>query len=252
MAWGILANAAVTGLAAVAYAAAAWAAHRRLGRAAASAVPLLFGSIAAYLLVAGARQVAAWMSVGDPSWVDVDRGLYLVVILPAAFVIVPHVHVVSLVAWGRPRRSVALAFAFLGIVCVGLAFAYLGGLDGPVTSEYGTDWTLRSPVTKVLLVAAIMLPGLVGSAALVGMGRRLGGDGRRRVLLVGGSTLVYFLVFTLDAFGLAGLPLLSARLVTAGTGLLAWWAYQPRQPLVVTYAPPRFEPDQMMYERPPR
>src|SRR5688572_9005343 len=99
VAWGILANAAATGLAAAAYAAAAVAAQlrqRRIGHGT-SAAPLLFATIAVYLAVASLRQVAAWRSGSDAEWVDVDRTLYLVVILPAAFVIVPHVHLVSMV-----------------------------------------------------------------------------------------------------------------------------------------------------------
>lgn len=252
MAWGILANAAVTALAATAYGAAAVAAQRRqrrVGRSTSSA-PLLFGTISLYLAVASLRQVAAWFSVADAGWIDVDRTLYLVVIVPAAFVIVPHVHLVSLVAWGQPRRSHAIAAAFLAIVTVGLAFAYVGGVDGPATSDYGTDWTLRSAVTKVLLFVAIMIPGLAGSAALVVMAGHLDGDGRQRVTFIGISCLVYFAVFTLDAFGLAGLPLLAARLATAGTGVLAWLAYLTwRRPGSTTYAPPAHEPDQQLYGR---
>jgi hypothetical protein len=250
VAWGILANAAATGLAAAAYGAAAFAAMRRQRHVgAASAVPVLFATIAAYLVIAALRQVAAWMSVADDGWVAVDRALYLTVIVPAAFVIVPHVHVVSLVAWGRPDRSKALAAGFLVIVAVGLAFAYVGGLDGPTESDFGTDWSMRSAVTKVLLLVAIMLPGIAGSAALVWLARRLEGDGRRRVRLIGWSCLGYFVVFTLDAFGLAGVELLAARLGTAGTGFLAWWAYRGSGARESRYEPPLTPDDQMLYGR---
>jgi len=252
VAWGILANAAATGLAAAAYAAAAVAAQlrqRRIGHGT-SAAPLLFATIAVYLAVASLRQVAAWRSGSDAEWVDVDRTLYLVVILPAAFVIVPHVHLVSMVLWGRPRRSQALALAFLAVVAVGLAFAYIGGITGPVTSAYGSDWSLNSPVTKVLLLVAIMLPGLVGSGALVVLAKRLDPAGRRRVRLIGWSTLVYFGVFTADAFGLAGIPLLLARLATAATGVVAWAAYQQAAGPVV-YEPPPEDPKDAVYERKP-
>jgi hypothetical protein len=237
VAWGALANAAATGLAAAAYGAAALAAQRRQTRLrrATSAAPLLFATITVYLAVAALRQGAAWMSGQDPSWVAVDRFLFLVVIVPAAVVIVPHVHLVTLVRWGRPRLSAAAAAAFLAIVLVGLGFAYAGGIEGPITSEFGTDWTMRSAVTKAVLLAGIMLPGLVGSGLLVAMAQHLEGDGRRRVRSIGWSCLVYFLVFTLDAFGLAGLPFLAARLATAATGIVAWRAYQPQG---AAYSPP--------------
>jgi hypothetical protein len=251
VAWGILANALATGLAAVAYGAAAFAAQRRqarLGRGTGSA-PALFDIIAVYLAIAALRQVAAWLSQKDPALVEADRILYLVVLVPAAVVIVPHVHLVSLVVWGRRPLARTLALAFLAVVAVGLAFAYAGGIDGPTTSAYGTDWSMRSVVTQVILVAAIMLPGLVGSAALVVLARRMqDADDRRRVRLIGWSCLVYFAVFTADAFGLAGIPLLAARLATAGTGLLAWLAYRPGGKDLV-YEPPREDPKDALWGR---
>lgn len=245
MAWGILANAAATGLAALAYGAAAVAAHRRQRRLghATSAAPLLFLVIALYLALAAARQAAAWQ--GQVEW---DRRLYYAVIVPAAFVIVPHVHLVSLVKWGSARRSMVLAGVFFAIVAVGVAFAYIGGIEGPVESPYGTDWTMNSAVTKVVLVGFIMLPGLVGSIALVWMARYLDGDGHRRVSYIGLSCLVYFFVFTLDALGLAGWPLLFARLVTAATGIVALVAYRPGDE-TTSFTPAPGGPDDTWYER---
>ncbi|HJQ93991.1 MAG TPA: hypothetical protein VJ874_06900, partial [Candidatus Thermoplasmatota archaeon] len=131
MAWGILANAATTAIAATAYGAAALAAQRRqerLGRST-SAAPFLFATITFYLAVAAMRQVAGWLSQGDAAWVEVDHFLFFIVILPAAVVIAPHVHLVSLLAWGRPSLSRALAAGFLAVVLVGLAFTYVEGID---------------------------------------------------------------------------------------------------------------------------
>lgn len=254
MAWGTLANAVTTGVAALAYGVAAVAASRRQHRLhVTSAAPLLFFSIAVYLAIAAARQVAAWLS-GDAGenaeWVDWDRRLYYVVLVPAAFVIVPHVHLVSSVAWGSRRRSLLIAALFFVVVAVGVVFAYVGGIDGPDRSAYGTDWTMRSGVTKAVLVGAIMLPGLVGSVALTWMARRLGEADRRRVALIGTSCLVYFFIFTLDALGLTGGPLLFARVVTAGTGILAVLAYRrPRGADAYEYVPPKGGPDEWLYQR---
>jgi hypothetical protein len=249
VAWGILANAVTTAIAASAYGTAAVAARRRQRRlGAASALPLLFSVVALYLLVASLRQFAAWQSTDHPSWVDVDRALYYVVVVPAALAIVPHMQVVSLVAWGKPRLAALVALVFLAVAATGIAFVYVEGIHGPETSEYGTDWTINSPVTKLVLLGGIMLPGLVGSAALITMAGGLDAAGKRRVSLVGWSMAAYFAVFTLDAFGLTGLSLLGARLATAGTGALAWWAYREPSAKGQVYAPP-LEPDQMMYER---
>jgi hypothetical protein len=246
MAWGVLANAVTTGLAALAYGAAAVAAQRRQRRLghSTSAAPLLFLVIAVYLALAAARQAAAWQ--GADGW---DRRLYYAVIVPAALVIVPHVHLVTLVKWGQRRRSLLVAAAFLLVVAVGIVFAYTGGIEGPVESEYGTDWTMNSGVTKAVLVGAIMLPGLAGSVALVWMARNLDERDRRRVSYIGLSCLLYFFVFTLDALGLSGLPLLFARLVTAATGIVALLAYRPVGGEATTFSPPPGRPDEAWYER---
>lgn len=249
MVWGIWANAVTTGLAAIAYSAAAGSSYARQRRRALplGAAPLLFATIALYLALAAARQVAAALSVNDPSYVDVDRGIYYAVVIPAALVIVPHMHLVSFVHWGDVRRSRLVAAMFLAVVAIGIAFGYLGGVEGPVASDFGTDWSLRSPVTKVLLVAAIMLPGIAGSGLLLVTARRLGERDRRRVARTGWATLAYFLVFTLDAFGLSGIPLLLARLLTAATGVLAWSAY--REPPGFVYVPPPSKPGDRIYEQ---
>lgn len=248
MALGALANVGITGVAAACYAAAAVAAQARRRRVAGAegAGPFLFGTIAVYLGLAALRQVAAFYSVTEPDFEDVDRGLYYLVIVPAALVIVPHVYLVSSLLWHRPGLSQKLAAGFLLVVLVGLIFGYIGGVDGPFRSDYGTDWSLRSPVTKILLVVAIMLPGLLGAAALIWVARGFGEADQRRFRLVGISALAYFLVFTLDAFGLAGIPLLSARLAMAGTGLLAWWAYRR---VDVVHIPEPFRPDEAPYQR---
>lgn len=206
---------------------------------------MLFGTIALYLGIAALRQVAALYSESNPAFVDVDLALYYVVIVPAAFVIVPHVYLVTNAWSGNQRRSFAAATVFLAVVAVGLVFAYVGGVDGPVRSEFGTDWSLRSRVTQVLLVVAIMVPGIAGSATLVTLSRRLGKDDRRRIRLIGWSCLAYFVVFTLDAFGLAGIALLAARLATAGTGLLARAAYRSKS---IEHAPAPFKPGEGPFE----
>lgn len=244
MAWGIYANVAVTAAASAAYAMAASTAlrrQRRLGKAAGPA-PWFFGVIAAFLLLAALRQVAA--SLGEAAW---DLRIYFVNIPLAAAVIVPHSYLVTLVRTGSAARARIVSSGFAAVALVGVVFAFLGGVTEEPRTDFGTDWSLNSPVTRILIVVAILLPGLIGSGWLVVLSRRLEGSERRRIALIGWSALAYFAIFTVDAYGLSGPAFLAARALTAGTGLLAWWAY--KEPEVFTYTPPPEEPGQHPFVR---
>ena len=234
VAWGIAANVAATGVAAAAYAFAARAAQRRqrdLGRAAGPAT-LFFAVIAAFLLLAAARQVAA--AFGQER---LDLAIYLANVPVAAFVIVPHSYLVAFLRTGSRRLAGNVAFGFLAVVAVGVSFALSGGVHGEPRTDFGSDWSLDSPIARILIVVAILLPGLAGSAWLVALAGRLEEAERRRIRLVGGAALGYFVLFTIDAYGLSGPAFLAARVLTAATGVVAWWAYRrPRG--MPGYAPP--------------
>lgn len=244
VAWGVYANVAVTAAASAAYALATAAALRRqgtLGKAAGPA-PWFFGLIAAFLLLAALRQVAA--AAGSEIW---DLRVYFVNIPVAASAIVPHAYLVTLVRTGSARRAGLVAAGFAAVVLVGVVFSFLGGVTQEPRTGYGTDWSLDSAVARVLIVLAILLPGLAGSGWLVHLSRRLHDGERRRIALIGWSALAYFALFTLDAYGLSGPLFLTARVLTAGTGLLAWWAY--REPVVHTYTPPPDKPGENPFGR---
>lgn len=224
---GALASAAATALAAGFYATAAVAAarggqHTSKRR----AIILLFVCIAVYLLLAAARQVAAAVSHESPDLVDVDRSIFLVLLAPAAAGVLPLVYLVTTIASGRVWIVRAWTAAVAIPVIVGLTLAYRDGVTGPITSDYGTDWKINNEVTGYVLVGAILVPAMACSAWLVSLARRLEPGPAHRVHWVGLSSLVYFAVFTADAFGLSGLPLLVARIVTAAAGAGAWWAYR--------------------------
>jgi uncharacterized membrane protein len=244
MAWGVYANVAVTGAASAAYAlaaGAAWGRQRRLGKAVGPA-PWFFGLISAFLLLAALRQLAA-ATLGE-AW---DLRIYFANVPVAASAIIPHSYLVALVRTGSPTRARLVAGVFAAAVLVGVVFAFLGGVTEEPRTDYGTDWALDSAVAAVLIIVAILLPGLVGSGWLVVLSRRFEGSERRRISLIGWSALAYFAIFTLDAYGLSGPLLLTARVLTAGTGLLAWWAYQ--EPEVHTYTPPPDKPGENPFGR---
>ena len=249
MAWGVVANIAVTTLAAWSYAMAAAAARRRrhrLGKATGPAT-VYFGVVSVFLLLAALRQLAGMLGQDgriDEEW---DLRIYYANIPLAAAAIVPHAYLVALIRTGSSRRASIVAAVFLAIVGVGVVFSYLGGVTEEPRTGYGTDWSLGSVVARVLIVVAILLPGLIGSGWLIRLSRRLVDSERRRIRLIGWSALAYFAIFTLDAYGLSGPMLLAARVLTAGTGLLAWWAYQ--EPEVHTYTPPPDKPGENPFGR---
>lgn len=245
MAWGVAANVVATGLAATAYTFAARAAQRRqhdLGRGTGPAA-FFFAAIAVFLFLAASRQVAAASGARE-----LDVAIYIANVPMAAFAIVPHSYLVAFVRTGSDGTARRVAWLFLLVVTVGIAFAVLGGVTEEPRTDYGTDWALQSAVARILIVAAILLPGLVGSGWLIAMSRRLAPGERRRIRLVGAAALGYFVLFTIDAYGLSGPAFLAARVLTAGTGLVAWGAYRgPRKEHA--YAPPPDEPGKNPFGR---
>ena len=244
--WGIAANVVATGAAAIAYGFAARAAQRRqrgLGRRLGPAA-VFFAVIAVFLALAAARQLAA-----AGGWPQLDLAIYLANVPMAAFVIVPHSYLVAVVRTGSDRVAGRVAFGFLLVVTVGIGFALLGGVTEEPRTDFGTDWSLDSPVARILIVAAILLPGLVGSAWLLALARRLPEAERRRIRLVGAAALGYFVLFTIDAYGLSGPAFLAARVLTAGTGVLAYLAYRRPPAELASYSPPPEEPGQNPFSR---
>lgn len=221
MALGILANVTVTLLASLAYLAAARSAQgkqRSQGRRTGPA-PLFFALVSIYLALAAGRQIAA--ELGSPAW---DLRIYLLNIPFAALAIIPHAYLVVQVQTGSDRRAGQVALALLLLIAWGVAAALLGDVTPQPRTDYGTDWQLQSLTARILIVVVILLPGLVGSGWLVHLSRRLVGPERRRIRLIGWASLGYFVLFTLDAYGMSGPAFLAARVLTAGTGLLAWFA----------------------------
>lgn len=220
---GILLNAAATGIAAACFAAVGLSMARRKTREGHSlAGPLFFGTTGLFLALAALRQVAAY--AGDER---LDLLLFQALLLPAGLAIVPLVHLATQLLSGRRRVADAVALLFAGAALVGLGSAYLEGFSGPILSPWGTEWTIHSTLAKALLVLIMTLPGIGIGGLLLYTGRRTGGEAGRRARLLGVSCAVYYVVFTIDAFGLDGVPLLLARLVTAATAVLAYVANFP-------------------------
>lgn len=220
---GALTNAAVTAFAGACYAYVGVRILRERRSAAATATFLL--TVAALLLLGGARQVAAAFGA-----YGLDLAIWYVAIVPAALAVVPLVYVVARLLATRGWIAPALAGALAVTATVGIAATYLGGADGPLVSEWGTDYTLRSPIAVGVVLFAILLPGLVCAVALEIVGARTRGPEGRRARLLGRACGFYFLVFTADALGLDGIALIAARLALAASALVVYAAYMRRAP----------------------
>lgn len=221
---GILLNAVTTGLAAACFLGVAFAVGRRKARRKSSlAAPLFLGTVGLFLALAAMRQLAAFSGS-----LPLERLIHHLLIPPAAFAIVPLVHLVTMLVSGSRRVAYATSAVFAAAAAIGVAFAYAGGFGGPFTSPWGSEWTIHSNVAKAMILLVLTLPGIVAGIVLLAIGRRMPDDTGRRASLVGTMCIVYYLVFTFDAFGLEGLHLLLARVITAATALMAYEAYFPR------------------------
>ena len=222
---GTLVTVAATLAASGAFAWTAWSARHHRGEAR-RAVASFFAIAAVFLALAGARQVFAYLSRGDAAWVAWDRGTFYVLIVPAAFNVLPLVYL-GAAAWGWPVRLRRVRLAFFSLAAmVGLALVYLDGLEGPKRSDWGTEWAIVSPVSGALILLVLTLPAVAFAVLLLWKARRLEGFDRKRLARVGIACLVYYIVFTLDAFAAPGPALLVERLVTAAAGAVAASAYR--------------------------
>lgn len=224
---GIVINAGVTLFAGACYLTVAAIVHRRRGREA-GRVPsaaLYFLIVGACLTLAGLRQATAWAGQYSPTLAPVDYWIYLAVVPPAALTIVPLSHLTAFAAWGKPRVANLVA-GFFTVVCgVGITLAYAGGFTGPEISYWGSEWRINSAAAKVMLVLFITLPAVAASVLLAYTGSKMRGAPGRKLRLIGWACLIYYAAFTLDALGLDGVPLILARLTTAGAALLGYLAY---------------------------
>lgn len=219
---GAFVNAAVTAFAAGCY---AFVGFRLARRHQSKATQLFMGLVALYLFLAALRQVAAGLEN-----VSADRAIFVALLIPAGFSIVPLMVVVAKIRSEKPALERITMLGFVSAITIGLVFAFLDGITGPTTSDWGTDWRINSPVARALIFLIMLVPGLVASMYLVRVGRSLGSAVGRRATLVGWSCGVFYVVFTADAVGLSGLALVLARLLTALAAMLAYVAYARQEP----------------------
>ncbi|HEX9816908.1 MAG TPA: hypothetical protein VGB18_08000 [Candidatus Thermoplasmatota archaeon] len=214
---GAFVNAGVTAFAGACY---AFVGMRLSRRHQSRATQLFMALVALYLVLAALRQVAAGLEN-----VSADRAIFLALLIPAGYSIVPLMVVVAKIRSEKPGLARLAMYGFLAAITIGLVFAFLGGITGPTTSDWGTDWRLNSPVARALIFLAMLLPGLVASIYLIRVGRKVGAAVGRRATLLGWSCGVFYVVFTADALALSGLALVLARVLTALAATLAYVAY---------------------------
>lgn len=219
---GMLLNAAVTSMAGAIYLVGATLALRRgkdeRWRGATVAVLAL---VSAHLLIAGARQLVGYLSTRDASLTAVDGALFLVVNYVGALSVIPLAYLVLLRLGANRVGARGIAAGYLLVTGVGLAAFTVGGIDGPVVSEWGTDWSMRSGQARVMLAFLFAIPAFGASAWLLASGAAQRGADGQPSLLLGAALLVYYGAMVPDAFGLDGVLLLSARVAAGVSALLA-------------------------------
>ena len=230
----MLVNAAVTGLAGGACMAAAVMALRLRDDAHRDAAFAVLAVVGVHLLLAGARQAVAFLSMERPALVALDGALFVAASYVGALTVIPLAYLV-LVRSGVARVGAkGIAAAYVLIAVVGLTAFTHGGIDGPVVSEWGTDWSLRSGQARVMLAFLFAVPAFAASMWLVGDGAR---RDPRGPFLLGLALLVYYAAMMPDAFGLDGMLLLGARLAAGISGVLAFGASLQRRAVATTPVP---------------
>lgn len=229
---GALATAGASYVACLAFALAAYGTHpSRTGRRT-HAVCLFFAVTAMFWVLSATRQVFAYLAAnGDPVWSMADKVFFLVLIVPAGASVLPLIHVATTLLWDDRARSAWWVMVFGFLIILGLSATYGGGISGPQTSYWGSEWALESPLAKAFLLGVVTLPALVCSVLILVVGRGLRGPRRRHMRLVGWAFLVYFVVFTTDALAIPGIVLALERLVAAAAALVVFVAYRGERPV---------------------
>ena len=205
---------AITLLAAMAF---AWASAATWSRRARE-MSLFYGGVSVFLFTGGMRQVAG-LAGADVA----DKALFQALLVPAA---IPIIFLVAMAGRARTGRHHAPTIAlWCAAIAIGLWHAYWQGLEGPFRSSWGTEYRLRSEVTRWILILFVTLPGLVIGAWTWNAGRRLTDGHGSRLRWVGISVFVYYGAFTIDALAPRGVSLLLTRLATLIVGLAVAWAY---------------------------
>ena len=227
---GMLANAAVTAFASACFLYVSFVIRRRRvpvePRALAAA--LLFGIIGVHLTLAASRQLVAYGAGGSPAFARLEAPIFYATVLPAALAIVPLSYIAAWALSGREAAARATAGAFIGVIAVGIALVFQGGIEGPDRSYWASEWTIRSLAARVMILVFITLPAFGAGAILLRAGRT-GGEAGRRARLVGWACLIYYAAFTFDALGEPGIWLLAERIAMAVAAIIGFRAYFPRR-----------------------
>lgn len=224
---GILANAAVTAVAGFAHLVVAGAILDRKtgGERRALVVVCFYALVGVHLLLASLRQAVSFMSIEWPHLAPLEAAVFYVSAVPAALAVLPLVYIGTFATSGDEQASRVVTGALATIISLGVFLLMWGGIEGPVMSEWGSEWIITSFGARAMLFLFVTLPMLLASALLIRVSRQLDGEARRRVGLAGLSFLVYSFAFTLDALGLTGVALLAARIVMGSAAMLGYAAY---------------------------
>ncbi len=186
-------------------------------------IALFFLLSGVYLSLVGTRQFFAYAGR-----FDIDKALFLILAPFFAYSAAPLVYLAVYLLSGAKRLSIWISVSVAFLASVGLFFLYAGGITALPMSEWGSDYAVNSPVTRVLILIVYLLAGLVSSVILFGVGRKCDdAQVRYRLVGVGLSCLIFFTVNTVDAFAVSGAAMLVVRVLIMISALVAYLAYFP-------------------------
>lgn len=191
---------------------------------------LFFALVGMHLALAGFRQLVAFGALAPTEIaarlpvdaVTLDRTLFLVTTTAGAFTVAPLAFLAC--ETRAPRWSLRVGFLVCALTALGLALFLVSDLRGPIPSRWGSEWETESILVRGILGAAVAIPAFLSVAALF-----FAPGGATRTFAF--AALLYYAAIVPDAMGLTGVAFIVARIVAAGSSLVAWEAM--RRPLLV-------------------
>ncbi|QQG39637.1 MAG: hypothetical protein HYS81_04675 [Candidatus Aenigmatarchaeota archaeon] len=171
----------------------------------------------------GARQIAAYFGA-----YGIDKTFFLAAGIPGSIIAAPVIGLLVFTLTGDRKRTLLAELAVALLALWSVILAAQEGFVGPHVTYWGTQYDLVSGLAKIVIMAGLLLPGVIGSAALLWMSRysqspRIG----RSLFLSSLSMLVFMASVSLDTIigGSSGELILLFRLLVVASAVLAFRAY---------------------------
>jgi hypothetical protein len=194
-------------------------------------ISFFFMFVSIYLGLVGIRQFFAYAGR-----FDIDAMLFFALAPFFSFSAVPLMYMAIYILSGSKKIAVVVSTMVAAAAVVGLAFLYIKGITPIPMTEWGSDYEINSIVTRMLVLFVYLLCGIFSSIVFLWSGRKCDDPHvRYRLIMVGSSCLIFFIVSTVDAFGEEGVAMMGIRAITAVSALIMYMAYFPTKSMTAHY-----------------